>query len=75
MDKYLNFSVIHVKQIMNNQNKPLINLEEVNRLHLQNNYIGIGLFSFFGLLFFYLTYRNYKAYTKSLNQTTNKNHT
>lgn len=75
LDKYLNFSVIQIKQIMNKQNKPLINLEEVNRLHLQNNYIGIGLFSFFGLFFFYLTYGNYIAYTKTLNQTTNKIHT
>lgn len=75
LDKYLNFSVIQVKQIMNNKNKPLINLEEVNSLLIQNNYIGIGLFSFFSLFFFFLTYGNYKAYIKSLNQLTNKNHT
>lgn len=64
LDKYLNFSDIQVKQIKNHQNKPLIDLEEVSRLHLQNNYIGIGLFSFFGLLSFYLAYGNHKAYLR-----------
>ena len=57
------------------KNKFLINLEEVNRLKIQSNYIGIGMFSLFGLLFLYLTYGNYIAYIKSNNQTRNKNHT
>ncbi len=75
LDKYLNYFKIQVKQVKDTKNKFLINLEEVNRLKIQSNYIGIGMFSLFGLLFLYLTYGNYIAYIKSNNQTRNKNHT
>ena len=75
LDKYFMFSTIKVKQVRTNENKYLIDLAEINSLKTQNNYFGIGLLSFFGLLFLYLTVGNYRAYIKSNNQTINKNHT
>jgi hypothetical protein len=69
IDKYLRFSKIQVYQIIDNKNIYQIDYRKVNSWDAENNYWGIGVFSFFGLLFLYLTIGNYKAYIKSDNQT------
>ncbi|MES2544042.1 MAG: hypothetical protein V4548_04095 [Bacteroidota bacterium] len=65
IDKYLRFSKIQVYQIIDNKNILQIDIRKVNSWHAENNYWGIGVFSFIGLLFLYLTIGNYKAYIKS----------
>lgn len=72
-DKYLAFSVIQVKQVKDRTNNFLIDLDEINHFKTQNNYFGIGFFSFSGFLFLFLTFGNYKAYLKSkINHRNNK---
>lgn len=74
IDSYLRFSKIQVYQIIDNKNIYQIDNRKVNSWHAENNYWGIGFFSFVGLFFLFLTIGNYKAYIKSDNQI-NKNHT
>lgn len=72
LDKYFHYSTINIQQINDKTNKPLVNLEYVNNFRKENNYIGIGTFSFFGIIFLYLTIGNYRAYVKN-NKTTHNN--
>ncbi|MDP9956463.1 preprotein translocase subunit SecE [Epilithonimonas hungarica] len=71
LDKYFKFSTIQVKQLKNKKGIFFIDLKEVNRLKTKNNYIAIALFSFFGLLFLYLTIGNYRTHIKSINKIKN----
>lgn len=61
IDKHMNLYVIDVKQIKDKSNNYLINLEELNQINKQNNYLGIVLFTFIGLLFVFLAIGNYCA--------------
>lgn len=69
-DKYLNYSEIQIRQLKDLRNNYYIDIEKVNRLRIEDNYVAIGLFSVFILLFLILTAGNYNAYKKST-----KNHT
>ena len=69
-DKYRNYKVIHIRQIKDLRNNFYIDIEKANRLRIESNYIAIGLFSVFILLFLILTAGNYNAHKKST-----KNHT
>jgi hypothetical protein len=73
IDKYNRYRNIQVYQLKDNKNIFQIDIRKVNSLDAENNYWGIGVFSFFGLFFLFLTIGNYKAYIKSNNQI-NKNH-
>jgi hypothetical protein len=61
-DKYLNYTTISVQQIGKVNGENYIILDKFNNINKQNNYIGIGFFSFFGLFFLFLTIGNYRAY-------------
>ncbi|MEM0575823.1 hypothetical protein [Flavobacterium polysaccharolyticum] len=74
IDKYLRFSKIQVYQIIDDNNIYQIDNRKVDSWHAENNYWGMGCFSFLGLLFLFLAIGNYKSYIKSDNQI-NKNHT
>ncbi|MFD2908034.1 hypothetical protein ACFSX9_04725 [Flavobacterium ardleyense] len=65
LDKYFNFKLIRVHQIKDATGKSLIDLEEINRLNTESNYLSIGTLSLFGLLFLFLTFGNYKAHLKT----------
>ena len=69
IDKYTHYSTIQVKQVKNNENKFLIDLKTTNKLKIENNYIGIGFFSFFGLFFLILSLGNFNAHIKSKEKT------
>jgi len=69
-DKYLNYSEIQIRQLKDLRNNYHIDIEKANCLRIEDNYVAIGLFSFYILLFLILTAGNYNAYKKST-----KNHT
>ena len=73
LERYLSYSKIKVAQVKDSKNKFQINLEEVTRLKTQNNCVGIGFLSIFGLLHLYLSIGNYNAYRKSLQNAKNTN--
>lgn len=62
LDKYLHFSSISVRQVKDLENNFYVKLDKDNKLKTSNNYSAIGLFTFFGLLFLYLSLGNYRAY-------------
>lgn len=65
LDKYRNYKVIQIRQFKDLKNNFYIDIEKANRLRIESNYIAIGLFSVFILLFLILTAGNYNAYKKS----------
>lgn len=62
LDKYLKYNLIIVKQIIDSKKMKYIDLEIENKSNRENNYIGIGMFSFFGLFFLVMAIGNYNAY-------------
>jgi hypothetical protein len=67
-DKYIHYSTIPVYQIKDSQNLFQININTVNKDKNESNYYIIGFLSVFGLLFLYLAFGNYRAYTRSNHQ-------
>ncbi|MCW3162174.1 hypothetical protein [Chryseobacterium oryctis] len=63
-DKYFHFSKIQVEQLKDINNNDYIDLDIVNAPKTTNNYLGIGMFSFFGLLSMFLSFGNFKAYRR-----------
>mgnify|MGYP003616798969 CR=1 FL=1 len=61
-DKYISYTSIRVRQIKTLRDRDYIDLEKLNKQNRESNYLGIGMFSFFALLFLYFAFGNYKAY-------------
>lgn len=64
VDQYLRYSTIHVKQLMDKNKRSYIDLKGVSDDEIENNYMGIGFFSIFGIVLIYVAFGNFRSYYK-----------